>query len=183
MTRTAGWVLLAGAAVFFTVAFAPASFVFGMRDAAERRAHLDRHALSWRWGQLLFAGGALVSAAGLIVLGVQLDGRAGTAIAVSGALALIGALPWAEHCRRRALAVEDFLEGRLPGWHYRVYVWCTLAALAVTGLSLLDTDLPRWTAWFVLGAAALFTAVMVRFRDLPPFVLYVVTAVVGAVAL
>jgi hypothetical protein len=183
MTRTAGWLLLAGAGVFFTAAFAPASYVFGMRDAAERRAHLDRHAFSWRWGQLLFAAGAVVSAVGLLVLGVQLDGTTGTAIALSGALALGGAFPWAEHCRRRALAVDDFLEGRLPGWHFLVYVWCTLAALAVTGVALLHTDLPQWTAWFVLGASALLTAAMLRFRDLPPFVLYVVTVVVGAVAL
>ena len=183
MTRTAGWVLLAGAAVFVAVAFAPASFVFGMSDAAERRAYLDRHATSWRWGQVPFAGGAVVSAVGLLVLGRELDGTPGTAVSWAGVLALVASLPWVEHCRRRALSSEDFLEGRLPGWHFVVYVWGTLAALAVTALALLHTDLPRWSAWFVLGATACFTAAWLRFRDLPPFLFYVVTGVLGAAAL
>lgn len=182
MTDTAGWVLLTGAAVFCAVALAPASFVFGMSDADARRAYLARHARSWRWGQLPFAAGAVVSAAGILVLGRELDGTPGTAVIWAGVLALVASLPWAEHCRRRALSVEDFLEGRLPGWHFVVYVWCTLAALAVTGLALLHTDLPRWSAWFVLGAAALFAAAMLRFHDLPPFLFYVVTGVLGAVA-
>jgi hypothetical protein len=63
------------------------------------------------------------------------------------------------------------------------YVWGTLVALAVTGPALLDTDLPRWVAWFVLGASGLLAVALLRFRDLPPFVLYVVTAVLGAAAL
>lgn len=183
MTHTAGLVLLAGAAVFVAVAFAPASFVFGISDEAERRAYLERHARSWRWGQLPFAAGAVVSAVGLLVLGVDLDGGAGTAIAWAGGLAIAASLPWAEHCRRRALSAEDFLEGRLPWWQFVVYVWGTLAALGVTGLALLGTELPRWTAWLVLGAAAGFTAAWLRFRDLPPFVFYVVTGVLGAAAL
>jgi hypothetical protein len=183
MTRTAGWVLLAGAAVFLAVAFAPASFVFGISDAGERRAYLDRHARSWRWGQPLFAGGAVVSAVGLLVLGVELDGGAGTAVTAAGVLALVTSLPRAEHCRRRALAVDDFLEGRLPGWHFVVYVWGTLAALGVTGLALLDSELPRWTAWLLIGAMAGFTAAWLRFRDLPPFAFYLVTGVLGAAAL
>jgi hypothetical protein len=183
VTRTAGWVLLAGAAVFVAVAFAPASFVFGMSDPDERRAYLDRHARSWRWGQLPFAAGAVVSAVGLLVLGRELDGTPGTAVTWAGVVALLASMPWAEHCRLRALSAEGFLEGTLPGWHFVVYVWGTLAALAVTGLALLDTDLPRWTAWLVLGATACFTAAWLRFRDLPPFVFYVVTGVLGAAAL
>jgi hypothetical protein len=183
VTHTAGIVLLAGAAAFVAVAFAPASFVFGMSDPDERRAFLERHARSWRWGQLPFAAGAVVSAVGLLVLGRELDGTPGTAVSWAGVLAVVASLPWAEHCRRRALSAEDFLEGRLPGWHFVVYVWGTLAALAVTGLALLHTELPQWSAWLVLGATAGFTAVWLRFRDLPPFVFYVVTGVLGGAAL
>jgi hypothetical protein len=183
VTHTAGIVLLAGAAAFCAVAFAPASFVFGMSDAHERRAYLDRHARSWRWGQLPFAAGAVVSAVGLLVLGRDLDGTPGTAVSWAGGLAIVASLPWAEHCRLRALSAADFLDGRLPGWHFVVFVWGTLAALAVTGAALLDTDLPRWTAWFVLGSSACFAAAMLRFRDLPPFLLYVVTGVLGVAAL
>lgn len=183
VTRTAGWVLVVGVAVFGAVAVAPASFVFGISDADERRAYLGRHARSWRWGQLPFAAGAVVSAVGLLVLGLELDGTAGTAVACAGGLALLSSLPWAEHCRRRALSVEDFLAGRLPSWHFAVYVWGTLAALGATGAALLDTGLPQWTAWLLLGASTCFVAVMLRFRDLPPFAFYLVTAALGVGAL
>ncbi|HUR13101.1 MAG TPA: hypothetical protein VM097_01275 [Mycobacteriales bacterium] len=183
MTRTAGWVLLAGAAAFVGVAFAPASFVFGISDRADRRAYLERHARSWRWGQLPFAAGAVVSAVGLLCLGLQLHGASGAAVTVAGVAAVLASLPWVEHCRQRAVAIDDFLEGRLPGWHFVIFCWGTLAALAVTGVALLGTELPSWTGWFVLAATALLVAALLRFRDLPPFVFYIVTGVLGAAAL
>lgn len=183
MIRTAGWLLLAGAAVFCAAAFAPSSYVFALSDAAERRAYLERHARSWRWGQPLFGGGAVVSAVGLASLGVALEGRPGTAITGAGVLAVAVSLPWAEHCRRRTHAVDDFLDGRLPAWHFVVYVWGTLVALAVTGLALLGTDQPQWAAWWVLGASAAFLAAWLRFGDLPPFVFYLVTGALGVALL
>lgn len=183
VTRAAGVLLLVGAALFGAVAVAPASFVFGMADLAERRAFLRRHARSWRWGQLPFAAGAIVSAAGILLLGLELPGASGGWVAAAGALAVVASLPWAEHCRRRAGDVDGFLEGRLPGWHFQAYVWGTLLALALTGVALRSTDLPGWCAWFVLVATALLTAGMLRFRDLPPFLFYVVTGVLGGAAL
>jgi hypothetical protein len=180
MTRTAGWLLVVGAALFAGAAFSPASYVFGIREADARRAHLQKHARSWPWAQVLFAAGAAVSAVGLVALG---DETGSSTVTGAGALALLASAPWAAHCRRRALAVDDFLEGRLPGWQSTLYFWGTLAALALTGAGMLGTDLPRWTAWFVLGTTALLVAVLLRFRDLPPFLFYVVTAVVGVVAL
>jgi hypothetical protein len=173
-------VLLAGAAVFVAVAFAPASFVFGIQDPGRRRQLLDTHARSWRWGQIPFAAGAVVSAIGLVVLGAQLD-RA--AVVAAGVVATAASLPWAEHCRQRALDPGRFLRGELPGWHFQVYVWGTLAALGTTGIALLSADLPRWTAWLLVGATTLFTAAWLRFRDLPPFVFYLVTGALGVAAL
>lgn len=183
MTHAAGVLLVAGAAVFVAVAFAPASFVFGMSDPDEQRRFLDAHARSWKWAQLPFAAGAVVSAVGLLVLGLQLDGARGLIVALAGAVAIVASLPWAEHCRLRARSRDDFLQGRLPGWHFTVYVWGMLGALGATGIALFGTDLPRWSAWFVVGATGVFAAVMLRLRDLPPFVFYLVTGVLGVTAL
>ena len=180
MTRTAGWVLLAGAALFLTAAFSPSSFVFGMSDPDEQRAFLERHQRSWRWGQIPFAAGAVVSAIGLVVLGVQLGSATTT---VAGGLATAVALPWAEHCRRRALSWTAFLDGTIPGRLYEVFVWGTLVALAATGVALLNNGFPTWTGIYTLGADALFTAWWVLQKDLPPFVFYLVTGVLGGVAL
>ena len=138
MTGTAGWLLLAGTALFFTAAFAPVSFVFGM-ESAKQRAFLAGRERSWRWVQL--------------------------------------------PCRLRARDPEAFLDGGLPGWHYRVYVWGTLLALAATGLAALHTDLPGWSGWFVLVATGLLALAWLAFRDLPPFLFYVVTGVLGVAAM
>ena len=171
--------VVVGAAVFVCVAFAPASFVFGIADAVRRRQFLEDHARSWRWCQLPFAAGAVVSAVGLVLLGAQLDGWRQLVVLVAGALATAASVPWAEHCRLRALSPDDFLEGRLPGWHFQVYVWGTLAALAVTGLALLGTDTPTWAAWGSAGSAVVLAAAFLGFGDLPPFLLYVVTGALG----
>lgn len=180
MTRTAGVVLLVGAGLFCAVAFAPASYVFGIPDEAARRAYLQRWQRSWRWGQVPFALGAVVSAVGLLVLGLQLESAI---ITLAGGVAVLASLPWAHHCYLRAFDVEGFLEGRLPSWQFRVYVWGTVVPLAATGLALLAADWPTWSAWLTVASAVTFGAIYLRFRDIPPFTFYVVTAVLGGVAL
>jgi hypothetical protein len=182
-TGTAGVVLLVGAGLFVAAACAPSSYVFGMKDPAQQREFLARHALSWRWGQIPFAAGAVVSAIGLVVLGIQLDGGAGAAITAAGVVATVVSLPWAEHCRQRARSWNDFLDGRLPGWPFQVFASGTLAALGAVGLALLGTELPAWSAWLTIGATAVFTAAWLRFKDLPPFVLYLVTGALGVASL
>lgn len=175
--------LVAGAAVFVAVAFAPASFVFGIADPVRRREFLGDHARSWRWCQLPFGAGAVVSALGLVLLGAELDGWRRGVVLLAGALATAASVPWAEHCRLRALSPDGFLDGRLPGWHFRVYVWGTLTSLAITGVALLGTATPSWAAWGTAGAAAAMAAAFLGYGDLPPFLLYVVTGVLGAALL
>ena len=179
-TGTAGCVLIVGAVLFLAAAFAPSSYVFGMSDPDEQRAVLAKHERSWRWGQIPFAAGAVVSAFGLLVLGVQLGS---VTLTVAGVVATLVSLPWADHCRRRALSWTDFLDGRVPSGGYRVFVWGTLSALAATGVALLNNGFPTWTGIYTLGATALFAAWWVAQKDLPPFVFYLVTGVLGVVAL
>ena len=180
MTGTAGWVLVAGAVVFLCAAFAPSSMVFGMKDPEPQREFLARHARSWRWGQIPFAAGALVSAVGLGLLGHELDDQA---IHVAGIVAAVASLPWCRHCWLRARSWTAFLDGSLPGWHFPVFEWGTLAALATTGTALLSTDFPTWTGWYTIATTAVFTVFWLTAKDLPPFVFYLVTVVLGVVAL
>ena len=183
MARAGGWVLLLGTLVFFLAAFAPTSRVFTIGEADERVRFLEARAARWRRVQPLFGGGAVVSAVGVGVLAGGLDGASRVYAGVAAALALVGAVPWAVTCQLRGQRIADFAHGRLPGWHYLVYVWCTLVALALLGGALLGSPYPGWVGWFVLGAVAVFCLFFMATRDLPPFVFYAVTAVVGAVAL
>ena len=183
MARAGGWVLLLGTAVFFAAAFAPTSRVFTIGEADERVCFLEARAATWRRVQPLFGAGAIVTAVGIGVLALGLDGWSLVYAGVAAVLALVGAVPWAVTCRLRGQRITDFAHGRLPGWHYLVYVWCTLVALALLGAALLASSYPGWVGWFVLGADGAFCLFFVVTRDLPPFVFYTVTAVVGAMAL
>ena len=44
-------------------------------------------------------------------------------------------------------------------------------------------DRSGWAGWLTLGADVLFLAAYLRFGDVPPFVFYVVLAVVGIAVL
>lgn len=183
MTQTAALLLILGAVVFFAGAFAPTSRVFVLDDAEARESFLEGRQGMWRAVQPLFAGGALVMPFGLAALAMSFGGAARVLAAGAAVLALGGAVPWAMTCRLRGQRIADFAHGRLPGWHYQVYVWLTLASLALAGGALLASSYPVWLGWFVLGSDAVFAAVLVLTRDLPPFVLYTVTAVVGVVTM
>ena len=184
MTRTAGAVLLLGAAVFLTAAFAPTSRVFTMTDPYERLRFLEQRAVLWRRVQPLFGGGAVISGVGLFALGLSFeDDVVRGCILVAGMLAVVGAVPWAQSCRLRGRRIVVFAHGGLPGWHYQVYVWFSLLALALTGLGLLASTYPPWVGWFDVGATAVFALALLRFGDLPPFLLYLPTIAIGCVAL
>ena len=183
MTGTAGAVLVLGAAVFLAAAFAPTSRVFTMDDPHERLRFLEQRAVLWRRVQPLFGAGAVISAVGLALLGLSFDGPVRGCVLLAGLLALVGSGPWAQSCLERGRRVVQFVHGGLPGWHYQVYVWLTLVALALTGLGLLASSYPSWVGWFDLGATAVFALVLLRSGDLPPFLLYVPTLAIGFVAL
>ena len=182
-TGTAGAVLLLGAVVFFAAAFAPTSRVFTMTDPHERLRFLEQRAVLWRRVQPLFGAGAVISAVGLVCLGLSFDGPVRGSVVLAGLLALVGSVPWAQSCRLRGRRVVVFVHGGLPGWHYQVYVWFSLVALALTGLGLLASPYPSWVGWFDLAATAAFAVALLRFGDLPPFLLYVPTIAIAFVAL
>ncbi len=53
--------------------------------------------------------------------------------------------------------------------------------LALLGIGLLIGGFPVWLGWLTLGADVVFLAGYLRFRDIPPFVFYLLLLLVGLV--
>ena len=144
---------------------------------------LAERMLWWRLGQPLYALGALVAALGVGSLAADGEATSGTWLAVSCALLVFGALAWSWSVYQRALRPREFALGRLPGWPFIAYVRLTFAGLFLLGLGMLTGDSPVWLGWMILGADALFVVVYLRYRDIPPFVFYILLLVVGLAVL
>lgn len=130
-------------------------------------------------GDLLYIGPFAVPLVGIGVL-VTAFGWSGVPrllAGAAGAMMLGGALLWTLTCLRRGQRIEAFVRGELPASPWQGYVWLTMAGLALLGLACLGMSV--WVAALLLISAVLFAAAFVIMRDIPPFVFYLVLAVVG----
>ena len=56
-----------------------------------------------------------------------------------------------------------------------------MAAFALLGYSLLQMGFPSWSAWLLIGGTLLLFVLYLVFRDMPPFVYYLMGLVLGIV--
>ena len=178
-SSTAGVLMISGSALFFVGAGIAVPRVFTEPDRDEKLRMLRERLWWWRLGQPLYALGAMVAALGVGSLAANGDATSATWLALSCAFLVLGALAWSWSVYRRALRPRAFARGQLPGWPFAAYVWLTLAGLFLLGLGILTGDWPRWLGWLILGADATFVVGYLRFRDIPPFVFYLLLSVVG----
>jgi hypothetical protein len=178
-SSAAGLLMIAGSVMFLVGAGVAVPQVFTEPDREERERMLEERLFLWRLGQPLYAVGALVAAVGVGVLAA--DGEAGNRawLLVSCGLLVLGALAWSWSVYLRAARPRDFASGSLPGWPFASYVGLTIAGLFLLGVGIW----PGWLAWLTLTATALFLVAYLRYRDIPPFVLYLLLLVVGVAVL
>ena len=133
--------------------------------------------------QILFALGALVTAAGVGLLGYR-STEAGPSFPLYAAAAVMmaGALLWSWHVYQRAATPALFTTGQLPAWPFVVYSLLTMVGLTLLGMAILQTGLASWVGWLCIGSAALFLVLALVFRDMPPFVYYLITLTVAVAA-
>lgn len=183
MMETAGVLMISGSAAFLAGAALAVPRVFTEPDRQERRRLLEEHTVRWRLGQPGYALGAVLAAIAVGWLAADATGPASRWLAASCSLLVLGALVWSWSVYLRALRPGDFALGRLPGWPFAAYASLTIAGLALLGVGLLTGGWPRWTGWVTLGLDLLFLAGYARFRDIPPFVFYLLLGVIGVAVL
>jgi hypothetical protein len=174
--------LIVGSLVFLTGAAIGVPRVFSERDRGKRLRMLNEHINAWRWAQPLYALGPVIAAAGVgFVAAGTSDAAVRALLAVACAALGVGALSWSWIVYLRGTRVSDFAFGRLPGWPFALYVDLTIAGLFLLGVALLSGDFPAWIGWVTVAADSVFLVGYVRYRDLPPFVFYLLLLGVGIV--
>ena len=178
--HTPGILLVAGSVVFGVGAALGVPAVFTERDPKARLRMLQARLGRWRTAQPLYGLGPLIAAAGVGALAADASGHATRAILAAACAALaIGALAWALALYQRATRIAEFAFGTLPGWPFATYVLLTISGLALLGAGLVFGGFPRWLGWLTLGADLSFLLAYLRFKDLPPFVFYLLLLLVG----
>ncbi len=171
--------MIVGSTVFVLGAAIGVPAVFTERDPSRRQQLLESQRTRWVVAQPGYGLGALVAAAGPLALA---DGPQAL-FAAAGAVLLAGALAWCWSVYQRARGIPEFAHGLLPSWPFVAYVLMTIAGLALLGAGLLRGRFPGWVGWLTIGADAVFLAAYARFRDIPPFVFYLLLTVVGIAVL
>lgn len=180
LQRIAGSVLIIGSLLFLIAAFSPISRVFGEPDAAKKLEILMNGRIAWTVANILFALGAIVTAVGLALSSYQLRKIPYSELAYLGAAVIVvGAFLWSWSVYLRTNDPKAFVEGTLPGWQFIAYTILTQAGLVAFGIVLLRSGLPGWVGWMVIGGSLLFFSLYLIFKDMPPFVYYILTLVTG----
>jgi hypothetical protein len=175
-----GWVICLGSLIFLSAAFAPMSRVFGARDPQKKLAIITASPGFWRLFQALFGAGALITALGAGLFAYSFSWQPSVWRYLPAALLLAGAIPWCAHVYLRAVDPQAFIAGTLPAWHFKVYTLATLAAFFLLGIDLLRLLGGRyWQGYFLIGASMLIYILYNQFKDMPPFVYYVLGLVLG----
>jgi hypothetical protein len=179
--KSSAAVIIVGSVFFMVAAFSPVSRVFGVADPSEKLAIIQGSGGGWAVAQILFAAGALVTAAGIGLAAYRAPPPSAAALTWSATLMGGGALLWSRHVYLRAVDPARFTAGELPLWLFAGYSLLTVAGLVFAGIAVLRMGLPPWVGWLCIGGAATFLVLGIAFGDMPPFVYYVVMLTLGIV--
>jgi hypothetical protein len=181
--RAAGALLIAGSLTFLVGAQLGVPKVFTEPEPHSRLRMLEENLGRWRAAQPLYGLGPIITAVGTTLLAADAPVGAGTRAMfwLAAAALLAGSLAWARSVYLRAIRVADFAFARLPGWPFAIYVLLTIGGLAALGLGLLPSGVAAWLVALTLAADILFLVLYTRFRDIPPFVFYLLLLIIGLV--
>ncbi|MCW5874142.1 MAG: hypothetical protein KIS88_05800 [Anaerolineales bacterium] len=171
------WIMLIGSSLFLLAAFNPSAMAFAARTPETKLDILNKLPRLWVVSQFGFGFGAILPAIGYLLLARGPYGAntpfPGILTAVSIGM-LIGAGLWGINLVQRASDFEGFARGAHANWPFVVYTVLTLVGLAVWGYAYLQGNMPAWIGWGTLGPAVALFVLFIVFKDMPPFVYYLV---------
>jgi hypothetical protein len=144
---------------------------------------IDAKRKAFVMSQAAFGLGALITAAGLLLLTLDIGDSASVILNYGAAAAMvIGAGLWAVVTYQRAVDPEtmfaDYLGSR-PMWAYFVL---TEIALALYGIVFLQSDVANWLGYMSFVVAAVMAVGALTIPEwLPPQIIYLLTLIAGIV--
>jgi hypothetical protein len=163
--------------------------VHAINDPAVRLSTLERHR-----GQFLAAAGTAAAPMGFARFAQQLRlaqqlqpgpakdsglGPAQKLAAASAAAFLAGSPMFVVTLAGRAVDLERFAYRRGSAWPFLSYAGLQTGGIGALGAALLLSPLKGPTATCAAVSAPLFAAILLRYKDLPPFVFYTVELAAG----
>jgi hypothetical protein len=182
LLKVTGILLAVGSIVFLTAAFHPVSRIFAESNSTKQSEIIMNERAGWNFSQVLFAMGSLIVA---IAIGVSFYHFRDLPWSLSGLigfiLVMIGSLLWSYHCYLRYIDPTSFTDGSMPNWHFIVYSFLTMGGMILFGFLLLKSEIRNWVSLAMIIANGLFLVLFLVFKDMPPFVYYVITLIAGIV--
>ena len=173
-------IALGGSILFLIAAFMPISKVYVETDAATRLQLIIDSRLQWNISQALFGLGALITAWGIGFVQYNLYSTPRLNLGWTSATAFaLGAILWSIHVYLRMTAPEGWINGEFLyiGHLFVIYSILTQLGLVLLGLKILNSDFSPWVGWMFAVGGGLFFLLMIVFKDMPPFVYYVLTSI------
>ena len=183
--QVAGILLISGSTAFGIGAAIGVPKVFTERDPKARLRMLEDRLGLWRVAQPFYGLGPIIASvgAGYLAAAELPAGWARTLLAAASVALVIGALAWAWSVYLRATRISEFAFGTLAAWPFKTYVLLTIGGLGLLSVGMLASGFPVWLGLLTFGADILFLGIYVRFKDIPPFVFYLLLLLVGVVLL
>jgi hypothetical protein len=183
--RRAGAVVTA-ASLCWGVGISMVGNVHATKDAAARLAMLERHRGLWILGQFLAAAGTAATPVGFARFARQLRSEpasysgAGRDLAAASAVAMLAGSPlFVAALADRAAHIRKFAYREGASWPFLSYAGLQTAGIGALGAALLLSPLKGPAALASAVSAPLFGAILLRYKDLPPFVFYMLELAVG----
>jgi hypothetical protein len=173
-------ILIAGSVLFLIAAFSPISRIFGIPSAEVKLQIILSSPNQWLVAQILFALGAIVTVVGVGMIGHFFNTQSFSVfLSTSTMILLAGAFLWSWHVYLRAIDPRLFVDGKISVWYFALYTFLTQIGLVLFGIALLRMEIQDWVGWMVIGSTGIFFLLTIIFRDMPPFVYYIITMIAG----
>jgi hypothetical protein len=187
--KLAGISMIVGFGLVMIASFVGPNAVYTAPDSNTRLEIIAQNQGRWMATNLIWAVASLVTGAGFLLLALALRESQNPWLLYAGAVAfIVGMAAWAIYLYQRIGDPAGNLYTTPPARLSLVFAWATIAGLALFGVAVLQGSFPNWLGYTLLVAMGLLAAGLVFFFDVvyasfPPQFFYLLTLIVGIVAL
>lgn len=183
--RRAGAVITA-ACVCWGVGISLVGSVHTVKDSATRLELLEKHERLWVLGQFLAAAGTAAAPVGFVRLAQQFRSSPAAVPEVTRNLATVaagmlsaGSPLFTVALADRAAHIRKFAFREGANWPFLTYAGLQTAGVGTLGAALQSSPLKGPAAFSSAASAPLFAAILVHYKDIPPFIFYLLELAVG----
>jgi hypothetical protein len=185
----AGILMIVGFSLVVVASLVGPNEVYSAPDNERTLKIIEQKQRRWVATNLIWAVGSLVTAAGFLFLTLALEESHSPWLLFPGALAfIVGAIAWAIFLSQRTIDPAGYLYTTPPALFSLLFAWAKIAALALFGVAFLLGNFPNWLGYILLlSTSTLLLGLIfyfeVFYRSFPPQFVYVLTLIVGIVAI